>query len=134
MDTNVTIAAFFRDGYPRRVYNLIRDGKLTMLLSKEMEREFMRVLGYSKFGLSPQEVIPFVTNLRNCAELLETKSKISLITVDPTDNIFLECAIDGKADYIISGDRHLLNLHIYEGIEIIKPKEYLAREGFLIES
>ncbi|MGB9714982.1 MAG: PIN domain-containing protein [Thermodesulfovibrionales bacterium] len=61
----------------------------------------------------------------------EVESKISVIKDDPTDNIFLECAIDGKADYIIFGDHHLLDLGNYEGIEIIKPKEFLIKEGFI---
>lgn len=74
LDTNVTIAAFFWDGYPRGVYNLIRDGKLTMLLSKEMEREFIRVLGYSKFGLSPKEILPFVYDLRKHAEVVVARA------------------------------------------------------------
>ena len=133
LDTNVTIAAFFWDGYLRGVYNLIRDGKLTMLLSKEMEREFIRVLGYSKFGLSPKEILPFVYDLRKHAEVVVAESRVSTIRVDPTDNIFLECATDGKADYIISGDKHLLDLVIYNGIQIIKPKDFLSKEGFLTE-
>ena len=105
-----------------------------MLLSHDMEKEFIRVLGYSKFDLSPKEIPPFIKSLRSNAELLETNSKISVVTADPTDNIFLECALDGKTDYIISGDKHLLNLGIYSGIRIVKAKEFLINEGFLKES
>jgi putative PIN family toxin of toxin-antitoxin system len=64
LDTNVTISALFWEGNPRKVYDLVRHGKLIMLLSDDMEKEFIRVLGYGKFGLSPQEVMPFVRNLR----------------------------------------------------------------------
>ena len=76
-----------------------------MLLSNNMEREFIRVLGYEKFGLSPQEIMPFLRNLRNHARHGETKSEVDVVTADPTDNIFLECALDGGADFLISGDR-----------------------------
>ena len=134
LDTNVMISALFWKGYPRVIYDLIHDKKLDMLLSNDMEKEFIRVLGYSKFGLSSKEIFPFIKDLRNYAEFVETKSKVSIITADSTDNIFLECAVDGKADYIISGDKHLLDLDVYGSIQIIKPKDFLIREGFLSES
>lgn len=104
LDTNVTISALFWSGHPRTIYNLVRDRKLTMLISKDIENEFIK-----------------------------TSSKISVITADPTDNIFLECAADGRADYIISGDKHLLDLGTYSGIPILKAKDFLVKEGYLPE-
>ena len=67
LDTNVTISALFWEGNPRKIYDLVRQGKLIVLLSDDMEKEFIRVLGYEKFGLSSQEVIPFLRNLRTHA-------------------------------------------------------------------
>ncbi len=71
--------------------------------------------------------------MRSHAEFVETKSSISKIITDYTDNIFLEYAVDGKADYIISGDKHLLDLRTYSEIPIIKARDFLIREGFLTE-
>ena len=51
------------EGNPRKVYDLAREGKLIMLLSDDMEKEFIRVLGYEKFGLSPQEIMPSLETL-----------------------------------------------------------------------
>lgn len=130
LDTNVTISALFWEGHPRKIYDLVRSGSLIMLLSDDMEKEFIRVLGYEKFGLSPQEVMPFLRNLRIHARYVETKSNISVVMDDPTDNIFLECALDGGADFIISGDRHLLAIKVYKGIEIVKAGEFLMKVGF----
>jgi putative PIN family toxin of toxin-antitoxin system len=126
LDTNVTISALFWDGNPRKIYDLIRNGKLIMLLSDDMEKEFIRVVGYEKFGLSPQEVMPFLRNLRTHARHVEKKSKISLVMDDPTDNIFLECALDGRADFIVSGDRHLLDIKVYGGVKIVRAGEFLS--------
>ena len=98
-----------------------------MLLSDEMGKEFIRVLGYAKFGLTPQEMMPFLRDLRTHARHVETKSKISVVTIDPTDNIFLECALDGDADFIISGDRHLLDIKVYKDIDIVRAGEFLLR-------
>lgn len=133
LDTNVTISALFWEGNPRKIYDLVHQGKLIMLLSDDMEREFIRVLGYEKFGLSPQEVMPFLKNLRTHARHVETKSKTSVVIADPTDNIFLECAIDGGANFIISGDRHLLDIKAYKGIKIVKAGEFLLEEELLGE-
>ena len=76
LDTNVTVAAFFWKGYPRIIYDLIREKKLVMLLSSDMEKEFIHVLGYPKFGLTSKEIPPFIRNLRSNAEFVEIKSKI----------------------------------------------------------
>lgn len=133
LDTNITIAAFFWKGYPRVVYDLACARKIIMLMSSDMEKEFIRVVGYSKFGLSAKEIPPFIRNLRNHAEFVKTTSRLSVIDADSTDNIFLECAIDGGADYIISGDKHLLDLGEYKGIHILKAREFLVKEGFLTE-
>jgi len=70
LDTNVTISAFFWKGYPRVIYDLVSKRKLVMLLSSDMEKEFIRVLGYPKFGLTSKEIPPFIRNLRSNAELV----------------------------------------------------------------
>ncbi|MEM3112623.1 MAG: putative toxin-antitoxin system toxin component, PIN family [Candidatus Anstonellales archaeon] len=131
LDTNVLIAALFWKGKPRTIYELVKHRKLIMLISTDMEKEFIRVLGYKKFGLSSKEIIPFIREIRRHAEFVNTTSRISIIEADPTDNIFLECGIDGKADYIISGDKHLLTLRSFEGIQILNANEFLIKENFL---
>jgi uncharacterized protein len=107
------------------MYNLVRQGKLIMLLSDDIEKELIRVLGHEKIGLSPQEILPFIRSLRTHARHVETKSNISVVIADSTDNIFLECALDGGADFIISGDKHLLDIRVYRGIKIVRAGEFL---------
>jgi putative PIN family toxin of toxin-antitoxin system len=128
LDTNVTLSALFWPGNPRRIYDMVRYHKLIMLLSDDMEKEFVRVLGYEKFGLSPGEIIPLVRDIRTHAQHVKTRSRIAVVTIDPTDNIFLECACDGEADVIISGDKHLLDLGGYGKIQIVKAKDFLLSE------
>jgi putative PIN family toxin of toxin-antitoxin system len=130
LDTNVIIAALFWQGPPRIVYDLVRKGQLVMLISEKMEKEFIRVLGYTKFGLTSAEILPFVRELRLRTVRIESHTILTEITADPTDNIFLECAVDGPADYIISGDKHLLALSSFQGIQVVRPKEFLLKEGY----
>jgi len=84
---------------------------------------------YKRDHFCPQEIMPFLRNLRTPARHVKTNSKISVVITDRTDNIFLECALDGSADFIISGDRHLLDIKVYSGIEIVRVGEFLLKEG-----
>lgn len=131
LDTNVTISAFFWKGYPRAVYDLVKEGKITLLSSIKVEEEFIRVLAYSRFGLTSGEIPPMVNNLRKHVRFIEVKSDVDVVKEDPTDNIFLECALDGQADYIISGDHHLLDIGNYKGIQVIRAKDFLIKERFM---
>jgi uncharacterized protein len=131
LDTNVTISALFWKGYPRVIYDLVEDGKAILLWSRNIEAELIRVLSYSKFGLTSSEMFPIVNHLRSHAYFVEERTRIEIIKDDPTDNIFIECAIDGNADYIISGDHHLVNLQGYKLIKIISAKDFLIQEGFI---
>lgn len=133
LDTNVTISAFFWRGYPRTVYDLIRKGEITLLSSLRIEEEFIRVLAYTRFGLSSTEMLPIINELRRYVHFVETKSNVDIIKKDSTDNVFIECALDGKADYIISGDIHLLNIGSYKGVQIVRAKDFLIKEGFIIK-
>jgi putative PIN family toxin of toxin-antitoxin system len=94
LDTNVIISAFFWEGHSRAVYDLIRGGKIRLLFSSKMEAELIRVLIYPKFGLTPAEIVPLVNNPRRYVHFIEIKSKLEIIKDDPTDNIFLEWALD----------------------------------------
>ncbi|MFH1259656.1 MAG: putative toxin-antitoxin system toxin component, PIN family [Elusimicrobiota bacterium] len=133
LDTNITISAFFWGGHPRAIINLVKEEKIMLLTSLQIEAEFIRVLSYVKFGLLPAEIIPIVNNLRRYTVFVEVKSKINVIKQDPTDNIFIECAFDGNADYIISGDSHLLDIGDYKNIQIIRAKDFLTKERFIKE-
>ena len=64
-------------------------------------------------------------NLCFYSEFVETKQHPSIITDDPDDNKFLECAIESDAELIISGDSHLLNLKKYKTIDIVNVAEFL---------
>lgn len=131
LDTNVTISAFFWRGYPRTVYDLVKKGEIILLSSLRIEEEFIRVLAYTRFGLNSTEILPIVNTLRRYVHFIEAKSEVDIVKKDSTDNIFLECALDGKADYIISGDHHLLNIGSYKGVQIVRAKDFLSKEGFV---
>ena len=65
------------------------------------------------------------TRLENLAEVVEPQKTLRVIAEDPDDNRVLECSLDGKADVIVSGDRHLLKVGKYQGISIVTVRQFL---------
>ena len=128
LDTSVFISAVLFGGLPSRLVSLWQQDKITLLLSSEVLKEYLRVLSYPKFRLTRNdirslievEVIPY-------SKPVKIRTRLRIIDRDPSDNKFLELAVDGTADTIVSSDRHLLQLVAYEGIEIISVAEFLKR-------
>ncbi len=83
-------------------------------------------MDYPKFKFKEKEKDQFLEVLLANSILVEPKEKINIIKEDSDDNKFLECAVEACADYIISGDDHLLKLHQFRGIAIVSPREFLS--------
>ncbi|NUQ43277.1 MAG: putative toxin-antitoxin system toxin component, PIN family [Calditrichaceae bacterium] len=101
LDTTTVISALFWKGNPRKILDGVRSAQYQLLSSSDIEKELVRVLSYPKFGLTPIEILPIINEYRAYALNVRISSSIDLITEDPTDNIFLECAKDGNANYVI---------------------------------
>ena len=129
LDTNTVISAQFWKGPPRTVYDMVKARKCQLLSSTEIETELIRVLGYPKFGLSAQEILPIINDYNRCARKVDVTSHVEVVEKDLTDNIFLSCAVDGHADYVVSGDHHLLELQSYQDILIVTANQFLQLEG-----
>ena len=72
----------------------------------------------------------FTTRLKTVATFVVPKIKIEQIREDSADNRVLECAVEGNADFIVSGDKHLLELEEFQGIVILDPKSFLTLLNF----
>ncbi|MBC8389424.1 MAG: putative toxin-antitoxin system toxin component, PIN family [Actinobacteria bacterium] len=127
IDTNIFISSFFnKKGNPRKIINLWKEEKIQLCISSEILEEYLGVL--SRFGLAGEPELKELLDLfkRQVNILYKPITiKIALVKNDPDDNKFIECAVTNKADYIISGDNHLLSLREYENIKILSPKEFL---------
>ncbi|MBW3000564.1 putative toxin-antitoxin system toxin component, PIN family [Candidatus Woesearchaeota archaeon] len=124
IDTNVFISGIFWKGESNRVLVSWKKGEFVLISSLSMISEIARVLRDFKIKL-PEKLINEWTSLiiRNSL-MVEPAEKVCLVKDDPKDNMFLEAAIAGKADYIVSQDKHLLKLKKIRGIKIIKPNEF----------
>lgn len=88
-----------------------------------------RILLYPKLQKyhrkTAQEIDVYFEDILMFAWIVEGEEAVDVIKDDPTDNKYLACAYEGEADYIVSGDHHLLDIEAYEGIEILKAKSFL---------
>jgi putative PIN family toxin of toxin-antitoxin system len=125
VDTNVLISALGWNGAEAAVIEMVLDGGLELCLSAQILSEFYRVVKYPKFGFTNEEIDGYMGRLLNNAIIVTPKNKISAVSEDPDDNKIIECAVEGKSRYIISGDKHLLRLGEYEGIKIIRAADFL---------
>ena len=124
-DTNVLISAYLWPGIPRTALDAVRSGRILLVSAQPAIEEFVRVLGYRKFGFSPEEIAPLVDDLMSLAMIVHPRHTVDVVTRDPTDNLFLEIALQGKCSVWVSGDRHLLNLRRYRRIRILTPATFI---------
>jgi len=124
LDTNIVISSAL-GGALVFVYQKWDEGKFTVIVTTDVISEYFEVLNRPKFGLK-QETIDTITHyLYQFSEFVVPEEKIRFIEDDPNDDKFLEAAIAGKADLIVSGDQHLLALKGFRSIPIISGREFL---------
>lgn len=127
LDTNVIVSGFLWKGKTSELLERLDSGEADLLLSVDILEEIERVLENKKLKhiieRSGQGVKVIMDKLYSMGQIINPRIKLDVINDDPADNKFVECAVAGKADYIVSGDRHLLNLQEYEGIKIVKVAE-----------
>ena len=123
VDTNVVISASISEGDPHRfLLEAMHDVRCTMVKSDEIISEIRKVLGRPKFRLSKDEIDRALSALKSASEIVEATSKFEVVS-DSDDNMFVNAAYDGGANYIVSGDGDLLELGEFEGIKIVKVVE-----------
>ncbi len=132
-DTNVFISALFNPKRPpAQLLELALQGKIRLIVSPQLIEEIERVLTYPKIKkllkkrkAASEEVIEGLSKTLQVALLTPGELSVAAIYDDPADDMVLACAVEGNADFIISGDKHLLNLRNYQGIKIVTPAQFL---------
>lgn len=127
LDTNVFVSGFLLVGRLNRLSRLLYEGRFVWLLSQEIFEEYARIASRPLYKLDHQEIRTILYQVKERAEWVHTGSSLQVIREDPADDKFLVCAVDGRADWIVSGDRHLLHLKRYAGIPILTPNAFLSR-------
>ena len=125
LDTNVLVSATLFAGNPEKILDLVEEGKIKNLISEKILEEFREVL-QEKFGFSLSMAELAASGIREISSLLVPTQRLSVIKEKEADNRVLECAVEGRAPYIVSGDtKHLQPLKEYQGIKISSPAQFL---------
>jgi putative PIN family toxin of toxin-antitoxin system len=123
-DTNIFVSAFVIPGsLAEKAVLKIIEGEDVLLLSKDILDELLSILA-TKFSRDREEISHVALFLSETAERVKLSMRIRALTDEP-DNRILECAICGKADIIVTGDKKMLRLREYERIKIMSLKTYL---------
>jgi putative PIN family toxin of toxin-antitoxin system len=128
VDTNVMVSALLFGGNPREVLLRAIRGEIGLGMSPAMLCELQGVLSRKWFGLVEQFVETVMNEVKGLSDMVFPRRRVSVIEKDPDDNMVLECALEYRADAIISGDEHLLALSAFEGIPILTPAQYLEKK------
>ena len=125
VDTNIFVSSFF-GGRPRKIIDLWKEGKITLCLSNKILDEYISVL--RRLGLEEEkELLELLDLFSKGINILFTRKtpELHLIGEDPDDDKFIECAVELKAEYIVTGDKALIDFKEYMGIQILTARKFL---------
>lgn len=130
IDTNVFVSATITEkGKPAQILKVWREKKLEVIISPEILKEIGQVIFRHKIKKisfwTEKERYQFIEDLARICILTPGSLELKQAVKHIQDHKFLVAAIEGKADYIVSGDRHLRDLGAYKGIKIVSASEFL---------
>ena len=124
VDTNVLISGVYFGGMPYRVLEAWRDGKFDLVFSPEILEEYRRVGEKLEAQFTEVSLAPFLALLVMNAEIVEASELAEQVSRDPDDDKFVSCAIKGGCQFIVSGDKDLLDISGYRGVKVVTPREF----------
>jgi putative PIN family toxin of toxin-antitoxin system len=131
LDTNVIASRYIvPQGKPAQILDRWSEGAFDLLLSAPILAEIRRVLRYprlrKKHNLHDAEIDEIIEGLQELAIIVVSERPIRVVADDPDDDKLLECATAGGAEFLVTGDQHLLTLGSFRGIQILPPAVFLA--------
>lgn len=126
LDTNVLISAiFFETGNEARILDEVLKGKITLVSSLDTLQELRETLAASKFKLTPLEVLNVFQLMVSISEIVLAPPSAEVKCRDPDDQKFLDCAVEGDADFLVTGDRDLLEIKNLGRTKITTARELI---------
>ncbi|MBI4163642.1 MAG: putative toxin-antitoxin system toxin component, PIN family [Candidatus Aenigmarchaeota archaeon] len=125
LDTNIYVSSVFWLGKPHQIVELAIDGKIQVFTSPQILEELERVLKRD-FVEEHDFIESQIALILEYSKVVRPLNTIKAVQEDPDDNKIVECAVTAQADYIITGDPHLLNLKEFHRTKIVKAAEFLS--------
>ena len=130
LDTNVFISGIFFSGPPSEILNAWKHSRIQIVLTTAILEEYQRVAEELTDKFPTIDISPIIDLLSIHSLFTDTEGISLSVCEDPDDDKFIECAIASKSKIIVSGDKHLLRTNGYEGIIVLKPREFV--DSFLL--
>ncbi|MBI4677643.1 MAG: putative toxin-antitoxin system toxin component, PIN family [Elusimicrobia bacterium] len=129
LDTNVFVSAALRpEGHVAPILQLAAEGRLAIFVSSFILAELERTLASPKIGFDPARVRATLASVRENVAVVEPTTMVNAIHAKDSDNRILECALEAKADVLVTGNmRHIRPLGAFQGIAILTPREFLDK-------
>ncbi|MBI5003199.1 putative toxin-antitoxin system toxin component, PIN family [Candidatus Woesearchaeota archaeon] len=128
LDTNVFISGIFWEGNASSaIIEAWRNRKFILISSHAILEEFVRVLRSFKIQMNEEMIQEWERMIIENAVIVEPLHKLEIVKADPSDDKFFEAAIAGNAQYIVSQDRHLLQVREYQSMQVLTPSEFLQK-------
>jgi putative PIN family toxin of toxin-antitoxin system len=130
LDASVVVSSLINpQGIPAQVLDAWRAERFRVVLSAAILDEIGRVLRYPRVAVyhrwSEERLRQWLEDFAHLALMTPGILSLEIIQEDSADNRYLECAVEGAAAYLVSGDRLLLSLGTYQGIQIVSPRVFL---------
>lgn len=131
VDTNILVSALIskKISPPLEIYNLMKSENFLLVTSRLILEELEDVLGRKEITKlhqrTPEQIQRILAEIAETSVVVPGLVIVEIVKADPDDDIFIAAAIEGKAEYIITGDRALLNLIEYQRIKIVTPANFL---------
>ena len=123
-DTNIIISGLFWKGLPYKCLLLAKAKEVELFLCEEILSELSEKL-IAKFHFTELEVKRITEEIKSFSKIVSIKGNLKVVKEDRDDDNVIECAYNSKADFIVSGDAHLLKIKRYKRIKILNAKDFL---------
>ena len=127
IDTNVFVSGIFFTGPQYCILEAWRNGRLQPAISQEIADEYQSVVDELSKQYSAIDTIPILDFISKNTKLIMAPNLLEPVCIDPDDDKFIACAIAANCKIIVSGDKHLLKVSGYCGIQVMKPREFVDK-------
>jgi len=124
LDTNIIVSSAL-GGALVLILEKWDEGKFTVIATSDILSEYFEVINRPKFRLNQETIDRITRYLYQFSEFVVPEERIQFVDADPKDDRFLEAAVAGQVDFIVSGDNHLLELKEFRYIPIISGREFI---------
>ena len=126
-DSNIYVSALNFGGPPDKLLDMARAGDIELHISDDILGEVLRVLR-DKFRWTDEALALAKDRIGDFTKTIQPGQAVQIVTADPTDNKIIDCALAGKSDYIVTGDKHLLDLGQVGSVKVVKPADFLGMQ------